>query len=156
MEKITIEREDGRILFDALSSSLDFGSGFLDTEEVEALRRLAVSIGIDPMEATPSEFRQSYKHLPDAETYQPQRYLGRLSAPNKDGVMLSLPSYENTGPAYERCKRCSQPVNAWVHWPTVESSRSEDGCGSLMCDGECDVCLGLTASGSSPSGGEPR
>lgn len=51
-----------RILFDALTNSMDFGSGFLDSEDVEALRAVAVLLGVDPMYGTPSEFTGQYPH----------------------------------------------------------------------------------------------
>src|SRR5262249_49323179 len=40
--------------------SMDFGSGFLDDEEVDNLRALAVVIGANPWEATPSNFRPKF------------------------------------------------------------------------------------------------
>lgn len=67
-ETITIPVDTARILFDALSTSMDFGSGFLDTEEVEALRALAVAIGVDPTKGTPEEFAAGYPHAFDGET----------------------------------------------------------------------------------------
>lgn len=42
--------------YDVAVNSMDFGSGFLSTEEVEHLRELANAIGADP-----SPFRTSYK-----------------------------------------------------------------------------------------------
>jgi hypothetical protein len=39
---------------------MDFGSGFLDDEEVEMLRRYAEAIGVDPMEATPEPMKCKY------------------------------------------------------------------------------------------------
>lgn len=67
-ELITIPKGTAQILFDALVQSMDFGSGFLDTEEVEALRGLAVAIGVDPIVATPVEFKAGYPHPFDGET----------------------------------------------------------------------------------------
>lgn len=61
-ELITIPKLTAQILFDALVHSMDFGSGFLDTEEVEALRGMAVALGVDPSEATPHEFKSGYPH----------------------------------------------------------------------------------------------
>lgn len=61
-EQITIPKLTVQILFDALVHSMDFGSGFLDSEEVEALRGLAVAIGVDPRKATPIEFESQYPH----------------------------------------------------------------------------------------------
>jgi hypothetical protein len=62
--EITHEVPDSvlRILFDALVNSMDFGSGFLDSEDVEALRAVAVMIGVDPMDGTPSDFAHQYPH----------------------------------------------------------------------------------------------
>lgn len=61
-EQITIPKLTAQILFDALVQSMDFGSGFLDTEEVEALRAMAVALGVDPAVATPAEFTGNYQH----------------------------------------------------------------------------------------------
>lgn len=67
-EMITIPKLTAQILFDALANSMDFGSGFLDTEEVEALRGLAVAIGVDPATGTPLEFQRDYPHVFEGET----------------------------------------------------------------------------------------
>jgi hypothetical protein len=48
------------IVFDIAIRSLDFNSGFLEDDEVEALRELAVLLGVDPWEATPSQWRPRY------------------------------------------------------------------------------------------------
>lgn len=57
-----IATEDLRALFDVAVGSMNFTSGFLDTEEVEVLQRAAVAIGVDPMVATPKEFATQYPH----------------------------------------------------------------------------------------------
>lgn len=57
-----IPTEDLRALFDIAVGSLNFTSGFLDSEETEVLRRVAVAIGVDPMVGTPSEFATQYPH----------------------------------------------------------------------------------------------
>ena len=56
--------EDVRVLFDIATNSLDFGSGFLDDEEVETLRRVAVMLGVDPKLATPYAFEHKYEPTP--------------------------------------------------------------------------------------------
>jgi hypothetical protein len=61
-EQITIPKLTAQIVFDAAVQSMDFASGMLDTEEVEALRSLAVVLGVDPAVATPSEFASGYAH----------------------------------------------------------------------------------------------
>jgi hypothetical protein len=62
MSEIAIPAESLRALFDIAVGSLDFGSGFLDSQEVEHLRAVAVLLGIDPIEATPPEFKSQYPH----------------------------------------------------------------------------------------------
>lgn len=58
-------------VFDAAIGSMDFGSGFLDDEEVRALRACAVVLGADPMTATPSNFRCKYS---GSHTWVSRRY----------------------------------------------------------------------------------
>lgn len=60
---ITIPLEVGQRLFDALATSMDFGSGFLETDDVAALRALAAAIGVDPAKGTPDEFKSQYPHI---------------------------------------------------------------------------------------------
>lgn len=61
-EHFTVPAEDLRALFDMAVGSMNFGSGFLDSDEVDVLRRVAVLIGVDPMEATPTEFALRIAH----------------------------------------------------------------------------------------------
>lgn len=63
MDTIVIPIDIARKAFDIAVGSMDFGSGFLDNDEVDALRAFAVSLGVNPMEATPHGFRAQYPHL---------------------------------------------------------------------------------------------
>lgn len=54
--------EDIKALLDIATHSMDWGSGFLDHEEVATLRRVAEAVGVDPIEVTPSEWRRQYAH----------------------------------------------------------------------------------------------
>jgi hypothetical protein len=56
MTETTLPTEDLQTVFDTAVGSLDFSSGFLDNDEVLALRRVAVVLGVDPMKATPHNF----------------------------------------------------------------------------------------------------
>jgi hypothetical protein len=58
-----------RIVFDVAVRSADFGSGFLDDEEVTALREVAVILGADPADATPGKFLCKYRGHHKAELY---------------------------------------------------------------------------------------
>lgn len=55
-----IKKETLQMLFDTAIHSMDFTSGCLDDEEVEALREVAVLLEVDPMLATPPEFKCKY------------------------------------------------------------------------------------------------
>lgn len=57
-----IEMEELKQLFDLVTNSMDFGSGFLDREDTVLLRKVAAVIGVDPMEATPSTEVSNYPH----------------------------------------------------------------------------------------------
>ena len=60
-EKVSVRKGDLRAVLDVATMSMDFGSGFLDNEQVESLRKLADIIGIDPLLATPSNFVCQYR-----------------------------------------------------------------------------------------------
>lgn len=59
-EMIEVRRGDLRAVLDVATGSLDFGSGFLNEEEVEVLRRLAELLGIDQLLVTPANFTFKY------------------------------------------------------------------------------------------------
>ncbi len=60
--KVQLDFEDAQALFDMTTSSMNFGSGFLDSDDVNLLRKLAVLIGVDPSKGTPEEFKSQYPH----------------------------------------------------------------------------------------------
>lgn len=51
-----------RHLFDLVVGSMDFGSGFLDDEDIDLLRTIAVRLGVDPDTATPRDWKHKYPH----------------------------------------------------------------------------------------------
>lgn len=59
---VTIDCEVLRAVFDTAVHSMDFGSGFLDDEEVQALRACAIVLGVEPRIATPRNFVCKYEH----------------------------------------------------------------------------------------------
>lgn len=60
-EEVTIRRGDLRALLDVATGSMDFGSGFLDNEQVEVLRKVAEVLGVEPKVVTPSNFVCQYE-----------------------------------------------------------------------------------------------
>ncbi len=78
---IAVPTGDLRTMFDIAVGSLNFASGFLDTDEVEVLRRVATLIGVDPMAGTPVEFakRIAHPHTPEYGSWPtgPCKWCGR-------------------------------------------------------------------------------
>lgn len=52
--------EDVRALLDIIATSMDFGSGFLETEQVVILRRVAHYVGMDPEALTPRNMPHTF------------------------------------------------------------------------------------------------
>jgi hypothetical protein len=61
-EQITIPKLTAQAVLNTVITSTDFDDGMLDAEEVEALRALAVALGVDPAKATPAAFTRHYPH----------------------------------------------------------------------------------------------
>ena len=61
-EKVLVEKELLKALFDMAVNSMDFGSGMLYNEDVVILRQTALLIDVDPDKGTPSEFKASFAH----------------------------------------------------------------------------------------------
>ncbi len=78
---VAVPTEDLRTMFDIAVGSLNFVSGFLDSDEVDVLRRVAVQIGVDPMAGTPKEFalRTAHPHTPEYPSWStgPCKWCGR-------------------------------------------------------------------------------
>lgn len=64
--KLSVDRKVLQVVFDTAINSLDFGSSFLDDEEVIGLRAVACLLDVDPDVATPLNFKCKYngKHKP--------------------------------------------------------------------------------------------
>jgi len=60
MSTVSVPLDVAQKDFDIATESLDFGSGFLVDDEVEALRAFAVEIGADVWKATPDNFLDKY------------------------------------------------------------------------------------------------
>lgn len=78
-DAISVPKELLQKVFDSAVGSMNFNSGFLDDEEVEALRTIAMLLGVDPWIATPPEFKPKYRRqeaarrgltLEDDDTYR--------------------------------------------------------------------------------------
>lgn len=76
--------EDVRALLHMIATSMDFGSGFLDTEEVVVLRRVAHLVGMDPAAVTPRNMPHAFvprEHLPEPESEPCARCYERKDRP---------------------------------------------------------------------------
>ena len=59
--QVNVSKDLLQKVFDVAVGSMNFTSGFLDDEEVSALRELAVILDVDPMTATPENFMCKYE-----------------------------------------------------------------------------------------------
>lgn len=86
MSNIEVNREDLKKLFDMCVNSMDFGSGFLDTEDVECLRKVARVIGVAETTATPAEFMANYPHEMNALPDEARCRLSRCNKTKEDPI----------------------------------------------------------------------
>lgn len=108
MSDVTVARDVAQRVFDTAVNSMDFGSGFLSTDEVDALRAFAVLIGVDPMNATPGGFRGQYAH-----EFTPETRYKRPGPPSRYPEAVWLSYWENP-PGYESyvvCKWCDKETH---------------------------------------------
>lgn len=98
-----IKRELLRAVFDIAVGSMDFGSGFLDDDEVTALRSVAERLGVNPMEGTPENYRKRIVH--EFEQYVPP------AAVLEQRVAMGLGDV----PYPEGCRWCSHRRAAELH-----------------------------------------
>lgn len=61
-EMITISREDAQRIFDLAVGADSACSGYMDLDDVRAMRRLANAIGADPAVCTGDEFTTQFPH----------------------------------------------------------------------------------------------
>lgn len=108
--RIIVQRDDGtevdvttavQITYDALHASMDFGSGFLDTEELGAMVVLAESAGFDGfneiasdawMERKRQQWQERYAHL-NGHRYRDRPALPRredMTDEERDAVLAEL------------------------------------------------------------------
>lgn len=67
--RITLDKEDLQAVFDLALEGEGMMSGWWGQEEVDAARRIAVILGVNPMVATPREFADHTRH-----DYEPTPY----------------------------------------------------------------------------------
>ncbi len=61
-DEVTIRREDAQRIFDLAVSADNACSGYMDLDDVTAMRRLAVTLGVDPGQCTGMEFVTRFPH----------------------------------------------------------------------------------------------
>src|SRR4051812_17657551 len=61
-ELIEVRKGDLRALLDVATTSMDFGSGFLNDEEVEIIWKISDVLGVDKKLTTPDNYRCKLAH----------------------------------------------------------------------------------------------
>jgi hypothetical protein len=110
VEMVTLSKDSAQRVFDALAGSMDFGSGFLESEDVLALRELAQVIGVDPSIGTPDEFKKDFPHKFKEATFNRESLAQRLGLLHQ-GVRITA-------------------TGAPMTWNTIDESRMPKG---LVC-----------------------
>jgi hypothetical protein len=105
---IKVEREVLQCVFDTAVSSLDFGSGFLDHKEVNALRTIAKLLGVDPEKATPYNFLCEFNgHTP----YSDERIAEIIQIRTRmNGFNPRFPYVVDPVELKKECSVCFKPV----------------------------------------------
>lgn len=107
-DEITIRKGDLRALLDIATGSLDFGSGFLDNEQVEVLRKMAPLLGVDPLTVTPHNFLRTYYCTPNGHRWK-----------------RSHLAYDPVTPrAYWDCEVCGTYSTEWPGPPDPHAERT--------------------------------
>lgn len=96
-EPLLVPVELLRAVFDIATNSLDFGSGFLDDEDVEQLRAVARILEVDPWLATPDNHKPAYCF---ERTGRDDHEYGNWTYPRG----YEQPSLQD----WRRCKHCGQ------------------------------------------------
>jgi hypothetical protein len=125
-EVIKIPRDVLQKTFDTAVGSMDFGSGFLDNEEVDALRAYAVLLGVDVAEATPEDFKKQYGLETAAELHDRLRCRAEHSLhplATSYVVRLARCSAERATPHPDHLAYCCLE-HGHVTWPNTESPPS--------------------------------
>lgn len=59
---VFVRREALQAILDLAVGSMDFGSGYWDHEDIVAAREIATTLGVDPLDVTPSDYRGHFEH----------------------------------------------------------------------------------------------
>lgn len=106
---VTIRREDAQRIFDVAVGADSACSGYMETDDVHAMRRLAVALGVDPNECTPDQFASQYPH------------------PHKRRQVNAVMGYGETGEqAQARIARERADQTCWVGTYGRRCGKSED------------------------------
>ncbi len=98
--EIQIEREQLQAIFDLAVGSMDFGSGFWETKDALAARKVAELLGLDPMEGTPYAMSKHFGH--PFNPWPP-------AACDRPCCAAAAQVYAH------RCRHCSDPADAVQH-----------------------------------------
>lgn len=92
--RIEVPRQTLQILLDTAINSMDFGSGFLCDEEVQVLRAVAALLDVDPIVATPDNYKCRFQDHAWDDGWQE----------NPDFPGAEQPAYIKGGPRH--CSYC--------------------------------------------------
>ena len=129
---IEIPFEDAQRIFDLAVAADNACSGYMETDDVKSMRRLAVALGVDPAECTSDEFVHLFPHtfepsFAGLNNYRKDVYELRYSVPPRWRGLYSVNRPETdaeviarVGTLPEVCgagrrDRCNKPADDPIH-----------------------------------------
>lgn len=123
---VNIPFEDAQRIFDIAVAMDTACSGFMDSEDVTAMRKLAVLLGVDPKVCTPSEYMHLYPHAFVASPPQRRQVIEhradtgsawniRTARPETDEEMSARGATTEDRCAADRWSRCGKPASDPIH-----------------------------------------
>lgn len=119
-----VSLDDLRHLFDLAVDTPLVCSGSFDTDDVNVLRRIAVTLGLDPNsdKVTPEEFISQYPHPHERRTVRAERPLLVGEYVDPDGTVHTLDDYR-PGQRYRQRQETHEEFTA-----RVAEERADDTC----------------------------
>jgi hypothetical protein len=117
-DMIVLKFEEAQRLFDLAIQMDTMCSGYMETDDVELMRALAIRLGVDPKEATPSQFAGKYPHdfrpIPAKSTGVQLAWLKEGNPPGSDPSPEWLKTWQD---AYQSCAvwQCHKPKGDPIH-----------------------------------------
>lgn len=120
MGDVTLTHEDAQRIFDLALGMDQACSGYMESEDVALMRRLAEALGVDPAVATPWEYASQYPH----DYVEPPGYIKDRARPmvasllSRGRGVIAMPDHTYVPEGGWPCHasgRCGRPREHEIH-----------------------------------------